>query len=295
MLVAKPQRRRRLRSAISDTAPGRDRGFRLLWRLAWPLRLYVRRSPLPYGKGVICRRALLPLTPRPPATLLAPVSGGGDVRLFYRETIGFSVLLHGSFEQAESDYLCRLAQPGGTVVDVGANVGLHTIPLALAVGTGKVMAFEPVPENVKRLQENVERNRLRNVEIYPFALSDEDGSATMHLSRDPAYGTLMSTAVAHVAGESIETSTRRLDDVWRMAGQPAVSAIKVDVEGAELRVLRGAKDLLATCRPVLLVEAAQPAERAVLEDWLSALAYKRLIRSDFEPWNQLFIHGDLQS
>ena len=106
-----------------------DRRFRVLWALAWPLRMYVRHTPIRYGRRFLVWRVLAALVPPGDRTFLAQSPGGGRVRLRYREVVGFLRLIQGSFERAEVETLIEAARPGTVAVDIGANVGIFTGPL----------------------------------------------------------------------------------------------------------------------------------------------------------------------
>lgn len=228
-------------------------------------------------------RLLLPLAP---STFIARLPGGGTIELRYDEQIGLSTLLNGTFEAAETKELCRLARPGTTAIDAGANVGLFTIPLAASVGaTGRVLAFEPTAETARRLQENVERNRLDNVTVVEAALGARRGRGTLSIHADGAYNSLTPAGSTQRA----EIRVDRLDDVWEEAGRPEVSVLKVDVEGSELDVLAGGTALLRAARPAVLVEAAESSRAIEVRELLRSYDYVRALPSGFQAWNYLFL------
>ncbi len=267
----------------------RCRLFPLLWLMAWPVRLYLRFVPLNRGKGLIKRWVLLPLLPPSPHSYVIALPTGGRLWAQYREEIGLAMLLNGGFEAHETRDLCARAWSGAVAVDVGANIGVFTIPLARVVGPqGKVLAFEPVPENARRLQENIELNRLKNVHLYRLALSDKAGEVAIHLADDPALHSTGEVVQSRATGVAMTVSATTLDRVWQEAGRPPVSALKIDVEGAELGVLKGSKELLEQCHPPLLVEANSPADLDALVTWLSGFRYSRQRPAGFESWNHLF-------
>jgi FkbM family methyltransferase len=267
-----------------------DRRFRVLWALAWPLRMYLRFTPIERGRKYLTWRVLRALVPPGDRTFLAYAPGGGRVRLRYREVVGFLRLVHGRFEGAEIETLMEAARPGTVAVDVGANVGIFTIPLARAVGTdGAVWAFEPLPENVDRLHANVVENQLSNVRLLAVAASDADGVLPFHLAGDSAYGSTREVFFGRGTGRSQTVPAVRLDTEWMAHGMPPVSVIKIDVEGAELAVLRGSLDMIRHCRPLLLIEAANSEELAKLEKYLSSFNYERRTRAGFVAHNHLFV------
>lgn len=265
--------------------------FEAGWRLAWPLRAYLRHTPpnraRPFLEALLVR-ALFPLAP---ATFVASLPGGGTIVLRYREQIGLSTLLNGPFEAAEAEALCRLARPGTTAIDAGANIGLFTIPLARSVGaTGHVLAFEPTEETVRRLRDNLRRNGVENVTVVEAALGRASGRATLCEVPDGAYN---STA-SGVGGRRI-VRVHPLDDVWEQQGRPEISAIKVDVEGSELDVLAGATLILGSSRPAVLVEAAQAESERAVADLLAQHDYVRSATAAFQPWNHLFLPAEASS
>jgi FkbM family methyltransferase len=266
-----------------------DRRFRVFWALAWPLRMYTRYTRIERGRRFLIWRVLRALVPPGDRTFLAHSPGGGRVRLRYREVVGFLRLVQGSFEAAEVEALINAARPGTVVVDIGANVGIFTVPLANAVGTaGAVWAFEPLPENLDRLQGNVIENQLSNVTMFAAAASDSDGTVSFHVAGDSAYGSTRDVKNGWATSRVLTVPATRLDTEWSARGTPLVSVIKIDVEGAELAVLRGSREVIRRCRPVLLLEAADADELAEIEKYLLQLNYERRERHGLLRHNHLF-------
>jgi len=141
---------------------------------------------------------------------------------------------------------------GMVAVDCGAHIGYHTLLLAKLVGaSGKVYAFEPLPENFAVLCENVAINGYRNVTAENKAVAEQTGCLRLARGqwqpndRDPL------TSVSRLSEEGdLEVAVVALDDYF---ADKQVDFIKVDVEGAEARVLEGARSLLRRCRPTLIV------------------------------------------
>jgi FkbM family methyltransferase len=271
------------------------RRFRYLWPLLLPVRAYAFRPGPRRGKPFLLDRVLLPLIPTDPqASFVARLPEGGRLRLRCREAIGFAILLQGEFEAAESRWLSGRARAGTTAIDVGANVGLFTVPLARAVGSGgRVVAIEPDAENVARLEANLRLNRLTNVLVERVAAGDRDGEVELHMADDPAFHSTVEVHLGRGTGHASRVPAARLDAIWTHLGRPVVSAIKVDVEGAELAVLRGAETLLRELRPALLLEANAGERREALTDWLSERGYARREEPGFAEWSNAFepTHG----
>jgi FkbM family methyltransferase len=155
-------------------------------------------------------------------------------------------ILGGSYEPEQTRMFEAHVRPGDTVLDVGAHVGYYTLLSAVLAGPrGSVWAFEPNPRNCAFLRRHAEINGCANVRVTEAAVSDAAGRARVD------FGT--GSGTGHLAGDgAIEVETVRLDDFVRERGI-APTAVKVDVEGAERRVLDGARETLARHRPVLFL------------------------------------------
>ena len=171
------------------------------------------------------------------------------------EAIERSIYLYGVYEYRTAAAFCQLLRPGMRVLDVGAQIGQFALLASHRVGSdGLVVAFEPNPENHSRLQRNIERNGLSNIRAMDFALSDRDGLATLHIpliEHSSGQGSLR--AVGPVERE-YQVTTKRLDDVLTQLVLPDVGLMKVDVEGLEAEVFRGAAETLRTSRPAVVFE-----------------------------------------
>ena len=278
-----------------DDAPGhyglRERMFPLIWLLLYPVRLYLRRFPIQRGKGILLRRIIMPLLPRANAEFDLPVPPGAvRVGLRYRETLGLSSLLYGTFELAELNFVSQYLRPGDKAMDIGANVGIFSVVMGATVGAhGDVFAFEPVASNVLRLEKNLRKNGLGNVKVFPLALGAADGQMRLHMATDPAYPSLQTVQGGFDSGAEVLVQVRSLDGIWEELGCPDISLVKIDVEGSEADVLRGASRFLTTCCPTLLVEANSVKELDSLREQLCGLGYRHVRPEGFAPMNHLFI------
>ena len=139
----------------------------------------------------------------------------------------------------ERALLRQIIQPGMTVVDVGANIGIYTRFFSrLAGGSGRVHAFEPASSNFKRLQENV--GRLANVSLSHAAIGDHSGTIRLYVSDE--LNVDHRTFDSGDGRKEIDVPVMSLDDYF-VAGQ-RVDIIKIDVQGYELSVLQGARRVL---------------------------------------------------
>jgi FkbM family methyltransferase len=177
----------------------------------------------------------------------------------------------GMHEPREELFALAYLRPGDVAVDVGANIGIFS---ALMGSTGAhVIAFEPGDRSRRDLERTIGLNRAMTIIVVPVALSDQNGE--MGLTTDLESSNHL---VGPCHGESFElVSVMRLDDY--LAKNPAVvTFIKIDAEGFDLEVLKGAERLLADQRPVLLVETWGP---PTIRDWLWERGY-RIYRYSFE-------------
>ena len=158
-----------------------------------------------------------------------------------------TLVVLGQYEKPLLNLLRGMVGLGDVVIDVGANEGYISIPLALKVGEqGHVYSIEPHPANVATLKENIGLNNLTNVTVIPKAVSDEKGIMTFY--GDRAWGTLINS---HMTGES-KTEVDLLDNII----QVPVKLVKIDVEGNEIRVIREAKNLIQTFKPIVVFEVS---------------------------------------
>jgi FkbM family methyltransferase len=249
-------------------------------RLAWPftfgIRWYWLHSSRKLGKALVVEHVVKRLVPSPPAGFYAELPNGGRVFLHHREDIGLVVLMSGGFERAETEFAIEQARPGTVAIDVGANVGMFTVPLALAVGpSGRVLTIEPSPENVRRLERNLDLNSLENVVVEPIAVGDKAGRLVLQLASDPGFHSTAEIAESRSVDESLTVKAETLDQVWLRAHAPNVTFVKIDTEGSEDAVLRGAEQILRTCQPALLVEAKGRERLRALDAWLGRFGYSR--------------------
>jgi len=137
-----------------------------------------------------------------------------------------------------------LLAPGDVVLDIGAHIGSMTVPIATRIGPeGRVYAFEPQKKIYRELVHNLELNGLTNAVPLRFALSSEPGIIEMN----PATAHDGRVSVGH-GGDEVEARTV---DSFRF---PKVSLMKIDVEGHELKVLRGADETIRAHHPAIIIE-----------------------------------------
>ncbi len=176
---------------------------------------------------------------------------------FPRNALVFNLACEQGIYEASNVRLLQSALcPNSTVFDVGANIGLMSIPLLASESSLNVVSFEPSPHNVAHLQRTAAGSGFRDRwEVITSALSDHEGEAEFHCAT-PDLGAFDGLADTGRTGgtTAVRVHLSTLDIEWQRRGRPTVSAVKIDVEGAELGVLKGGAACIASSRPLLLVE-----------------------------------------
>jgi FkbM family methyltransferase len=188
--------------------------------------------------------------------------GGISWDLDLREGIDLYIYLAGRFEWSLSRVLTSLVRPGDTIVDAGANVGAHALPLARAAGPdGRIFAYEPTGFAYGKLLANIALNPALASRIVPVQamLIGEPGARAAPAI--PSSWPLVTADDLHPehGGRAMSTDGARavtLDDHLREVGVSQIALIKIDVDGFECSVLRGAQGILRACRPVIVMEWA---------------------------------------
>ena len=152
--------------------------------------------------------------------------------------------------------LWRLLQPGMTFFDVGAYHGVYTIIAGKRLGhSGSVVAFEPSPRERRWLRFHLRCNGIKSVKVEPYAVAGEEGKASLRVAAE-GYTTMNSLRQPAVDRPvtRIEVQTVTLDGYLKCKRVDELHFIKMDAEGAELEILRGADRLLSEFRPLLICE-----------------------------------------
>ncbi len=183
--------------------------------------------------------------------------------------IGGALARYGEFSEGEQDLFRQMVRPGDTVVEVGANIGAHTVPLARLAGpAGRVLAFEPQRAIFQMLCANLALNGLGQVEATQAALGAAAGTLHVPEADYTGAGNFGGIALATEGGAPVPVMT--LDSL----GLPALRLLKVDVEGMEAEVLSGGRDTIARLRPLLYVENDREAKSAALIRLILGMGYR---------------------
>ena len=183
---------------------------------------------------------------------------GVKLRLPLNDEIAKCVFVDGVFEPSQFLFLDAYLKPGMVFVDAGANNGLYTLFAARKVGRkGSVLAFEPSERELSKLTKNVRLNRLRNVQSFRVALGEGHSTGMLHVAGLPYSGHnslgpfgYESTLIDHEEPVEIQA----LDNLEAVEKLARIDVMKLDVEGGELSLLRGARASLTRFRPLILIE-----------------------------------------
>lgn len=158
--------------------------------------------------------------------------------------------------------LASVIQEGMTVYDLGADIGYFTLFFSDLVGeTGKVLAFEPNVQSYQRLLSNIEMNQKTNIILYPLAVSEHDGVSHFNVSvidrasalANPTITTILKEPVYRWTSKVLEVETVTVDTWVLEKANPVPQLVKIDVEGAEIMVIRGMERVIARYKPILAI------------------------------------------
>jgi len=177
----------------------------------------------------------------------------------------------GQFELPVQDALTRELRPGDTFYDVGANAGFFTLVAARAVGpTGRTVSFDPDPVNIANIEAQLKLNELASSRAIREAVSGAEGEATFSFDTP---GSPMGHLGPTRAGETqITVPVTTIDAAIAKYGTP--SLLKIDVEGMEAEVLKGADRVLSEVKPSLIIELHSPQCKADCSRILRAHGYE---------------------
>ena len=182
------------------------------------------------------------------AIIVDPKNGFVDRTIYITET----------WDERVGDALCRFLKKGSVFVDVGTNIGFFSLLASRIVSEeGKVFSFEPIPHCVEQVKKSVSVNKdIHNITIFPFACGVEEGSSKIYLHSSNVGGSSLSSKIGKSATSAPEKELNvriaKMDSV--LGREDHIDVIKIDVEGMEFAVLRGAENMLKKHRPILVIE-----------------------------------------
>jgi len=186
---------------------------------------------------------------------------------WYMDGYASQSYIRGSYEPYMQESFLRFVRPGTVVYDVGAHVGFHALFCGLLVGpSGRVFAFEPDPQCRTSLERQIAANPQLPLIVLPYALSDCQGKSPLDTSKGSSQSRL------HAEGNLLVEATN-IDSLVQDAGLPPPHVMKIDVEGHETAVLRGANTTLVRYRPVVLCDYNDDSTLHVVHALLNPLGY----------------------
>lgn len=205
------------------------------------------------------------------------------MQLDIRELVQETLMLEGIWEPKTTRYLCDSLGPGQVFMDIGANAGYFSLLASRCVGeSGRVLAVEPNPAMIEQLRQNTERNGLINVVIAEAACSDSIDVRNLYVGN--AYNTGNSSLSRDNLAwtKSVQVTCTTADLLIERYNLQRIDLVKVDVEGAELQVLRGMTTVLKRLRPRIIIELVPSLLEgfsttvAAINEYLAAFHYRTL-------------------
>ena len=192
--------------------------------------------------------------------------------------VGRSLHKYGEFSELEVEVFAQMLKPGAVVFDVGANIGAHTVRFAQMVGeSGRVIAFEPQRIIYQTLCANVALNSLLNVDCYHAGVGEREDSMKV-VDVDPRIENNFGGLSLDLPGPGEMVPILRLDG---FIGAHRVDLLKIDVEGMEAAVLRGAEKIVEKFKPVLYVENDRPENSEELMRLIDSMGYRMYWHAPF--------------
>lgn len=185
-------------------------------------------------------------------------------------------LEHNRYEK-EFLHFIKLIPNTGIVLDVGANIGITTIPLAKRLNKAVIHSYEPMPENLLALNRVIKFFKVKNTKVFPVALGEKSGQLKMVM---PIVDSVKMQGLSHTYqegdddnGEIYTVEVKTLDEIYEKTGQN-ISAIKIDVENFEYEVLKGGKKLLEKYKPIIYSELWDNEIRTDVIGYLQTIGYE---------------------
>ena len=202
---------------------------------------------------------------------------GDDFEVDFSSFLEWQLWAFGSYEEHFAPLFRRLVRPGDRCIDVGANVGIHTVRLAKLVGArGEVIAFEPDGELIRRARNNIILNKLTNVQLIQAAAAERSGEEVILYrpgSLDSNKGRASLLPHTYLTGSAATVPTASIDDI----NDGPVALIKIDVEGCESAVVSGATRTIEKYSPSVIFEYAPEMIPST-----SSSPFERLRESEYE-------------
>jgi FkbM family methyltransferase len=224
------------------------------------------------------------------------VEPGMKMQLDPYDQVSHTILKTGGWEPESLQAVANHLSPNGTFIDVGAHIGYYSLKAAGMVGrNGHVLAIEPNPQTLPKLRGNIEASDARTVSVWPVACAESESTLQLYAApRSNTGESSLSKENASQEGSGVtaySVRARPLDAIVKEAKLERVDMIKIDVEGAEYEVLKGAGQTLTEYRPVLIIELEPSQLKSLgtsveqIKEFLAAHGYtssRRVDHANFE-------------
>lgn len=254
-----------------------------------------RIHPYENGKYQILMKLYYPfLAPKESLFIETSLKFGIKMNLNIKEYVQAFLYNYGAYELPTINFFRKQIKQGMCVIDVGANVGYHSLIMTKLVGQkGSVYSFEPEIKNIELLNTNIKLNRFKNINIIKKAVSNQNGSIKLYLSNSDNLG-VHSTVFCEdtVSNKFEEIEAVKLDDFVTDNQIKKVDFVKIDVEGAETDVLAGMENILLNHRPIIVMELVEKLQnikgwttksvKEMMKNKYNYKAYKILENGDHE-------------
>lgn len=203
---------------------------------------------------------------------------GFENYLYYFSRLKISFFKGSTYEAEFFEFMNLIKE--GTILDIGANIGITTVPLAKKFPQATVHAFEPIPANNVALKRIIQHYQLKNVQQHEIALGEEKGVLKLVV---PIINNVRMQGLSHVyveglndewnTGDIYNIPVLKIDEVSALQAEEKITAIKIDVENYEYYVLKGAEQLLKKHKPVIYCELWANEKRKMVISFLKECGY----------------------
>ena len=190
----------------------------------------------------------------------------------------------GTYEVELARRIAAAVRPGTVCLDIGGWRGFFSGVMALA-GASKILVFEPLPANATQIRRTLELNPKLSIELIEAAVGETEGRLEFVVMPESSMGKLAASSfqAEQRGGQKISVRVVAVDELIATGKFAPPAMLKIDVEGAEMFVLRGARQLLAARKPELFIEVHSPALAKECDAFLTGLGYEILILEKLAP------------
>lgn len=179
-----------------------------------------------------------------------------------------AIFIRGGWETGLAKQMASFIKEGSTFLDIGANIGYHTLYMASTFPDIQCIAFEPNPNVLEELKENIKVNGYKNISVYDYAVGDSCESIEFYMTGEASLNRGVSAVNLPKYGSGLKKETVNmvaLDQFLEEKFKENTSVLKIDAQGYEYQVIRGSLDLIGKSKPVIFLEFHDESEKTPLE------------------------------